>query len=142
MCDSGIDKRREMCYNIGVKEIQMETYEYIDEKGNLTKIIARDGGLFNEDGSPAELPKLDYKIKDREERIKRVELITSIAPKEKLTKTYLERMGDYIISAMSKEEKKAKRLLPTTGNSQLTKENLHSTKWLRDLRMGKTGFTV
>ena len=50
--------------------------------------------------------KLDYTLKTMEERAALVDRITREAPPERLTPRYLEILGDYIMQAVSKEEKK------------------------------------
>ncbi len=62
--------------------------------------------------------KLDYKLKTKEERNQLVTRIIESTPKEQLTPRYLEILGDYIMSALSKEEKKEK--LYITDNRAIT----------------------
>lgn len=62
--------------------------------------------------------KLDYTIKDPQERTALVQKIIEQTPEESLTPHYLEIMADYIIFAMDKEEKKKKNI--TTDNRQIT----------------------
>lgn len=50
--------------------------------------------------------KLDYSIKDINERAALVDRITRETPKEKLTPKYLEILADYIMQAITKEERK------------------------------------
>lgn len=57
------------------------------------------------------LLKLDYKLKTMEERRDLVDQIVQQTPQEELTHHYLEILGDYIMGALSKEEKKEKLYL-------------------------------
>lgn len=62
--------------------------------------------------------KLDYSIASPEERTKLVAQIIEETPPENLTTRYLEILSDYIIFAMTKEEKKQKLIL--TDNRRIT----------------------
>lgn len=62
--------------------------------------------------------KLDYKLKTMEERAALVEQIVGATPEQQLTTRYLEILGDYIMGALSKEEKKDKTYL--TSNRLIT----------------------
>lgn len=62
--------------------------------------------------------KLDYKLKTCAERAELVTRIIEITPKEKLSNRYLEILGDYIMGAISKEEKKEHKYL--TDNRLIT----------------------
>lgn len=62
--------------------------------------------------------KLDYKLKTMEERAALVEQIVGVTPEQQLTARYLEILGDYIMGALSKEEKKDKTYL--TSNRLIT----------------------
>ena len=62
--------------------------------------------------------KLDYTLESPEERKQLVELIINETPPEQLTNRYLEILADYIIFAMTKEEKKKKYII--TDNRSVT----------------------
>lgn len=62
--------------------------------------------------------KMDFSLVTPEERIKKVEEIIANTPSEKLTPYYLEKLADYIIFAMNKEERKKKKIL--TSNRMIT----------------------
>lgn len=64
------------------------------------------------------LIKLNYSLKTAEERKKLVDKIIESTPLEKLTSNYLEILSDYIVFAMTKEEKKEKKIL--TNNRLVT----------------------
>ena len=62
--------------------------------------------------------KLDYSLKTPAERNSLVQKIINNAPSSQLTDKYLEILSDYILDALSKEEKKEKYI--TTNNRQVT----------------------
>lgn len=62
--------------------------------------------------------KLDYKLKTCEERATLVNDIIKQTPKENLTNRYLEILGDYIMGAITKDEKKSR--LYVTDNRRIT----------------------
>lgn len=62
--------------------------------------------------------KLDYKLKDAEARAALVSRIVAATPQEQLTNRYLEILGDYMMGALTKEEKQSKLYL--TDNRQIT----------------------
>ena len=62
--------------------------------------------------------KLDYTIESPQERTKLVEKIVDSLPPQKLTHRYLEILANYIIFAMSKEQKKEKKI--NTQNRMIT----------------------
>ena len=61
---------------------------------------------------------MDYSLESPQERVKKVEEIISNTPPERLTQRYLEKLSDYIIFAMDKEERKQKKIL--TDNRMVT----------------------
>ena len=62
--------------------------------------------------------KLDYTIESPQERNELVKKIINETPPEKLTNRYLEILADYVIFAMTKEEKKTKKIV--TDNRSIT----------------------
>lgn len=52
--------------------------------------------------------KMDYSLETPEERVQKVEEIIDSTPKEKLTNLYLEKLANYIIDAVTTQEKKDK----------------------------------
>ena len=62
--------------------------------------------------------KLDYTLESPEERRQLVELIINETPPERLTNRYLEILADYMIFAMTKEERKKKFVI--TDNRSIT----------------------
>ena len=55
--------------------------------------------------------KLDYSIKDMDERAALVSKIIESSPRANLTPRYLEILGDYIMNALTKEERKSHQYL-------------------------------
>lgn len=62
--------------------------------------------------------KLDYKLTDINDRVALVDKIIAATPKEKLTNRYLEYLGDYIMQAITKEERKQHLFM--TDNRRVT----------------------
>lgn len=62
--------------------------------------------------------KLDYTIQSPQQRVRLVERIVESLPPERLTNKYLEILSDYIIFAMTKEERKNKKI--NTDNRMVT----------------------
>jgi len=62
--------------------------------------------------------KLDYTLETPEERNELVKKIIASLPEEKLTNRYLEILANYIIFAMTKEEKREKTI--NTDNRMIT----------------------
>jgi hypothetical protein len=67
---------------------------------------------------PQDYIKMDWNIESAEGRKAKVEEIIANTPPERLTSKYLEKMADYIIFAMDKEERKKKKIL--TDNHMVT----------------------
>lgn len=61
---------------------------------------------------------MDFTLETPEERKKKVEEIISQTPPERLTPKYLEKLADYIVFAMDKQERKNKKIL--TDNRMVT----------------------
>lgn len=62
--------------------------------------------------------KMDYNLVTPEERVEKVKEIIANTPSNKLTPLYLEKLSNYIIFAMDKEERKQKKIL--TDNHMVT----------------------
>jgi hypothetical protein len=62
--------------------------------------------------------RMDFTIESASDRVKKVEEIIANTPSERLSSIYLEKLADYIIFAMDKEEKKQKKIL--TDNHMIT----------------------
>lgn len=71
-----------------------------------------------DNGADSGYLKMDFSLESPEERKQKVEEIIANTPPEKLTNRYLEKLTDYIIFAMDKQEKKDKKIL--TDNRMIT----------------------
>ena len=88
----------------------MTDEEYLDEEELL------EDKIIENDIQPT--LKLDYTLKTMEERNALVDKIVSQTPSSQLTSHYLEILGDYIMGALTKEERKEKKYL--TDNRMIT----------------------
>ena len=73
--------------------------------------------------------KMDYSLETPEERNQKVKEIIEKTPPEKLTAKYLEKLADYIVFAMDKQERKSKKILTenrlvTVGKRETSFEGL------------------
>lgn len=98
-------------------------YDYedeFDEAASDEDEVAQEIESIEEKMTEAEVPniKLDYSLKTMRERVDLVNKITEQIPAEKLTARYLEILGDYIMNALTKEERKSKVYL--TDNRMIT----------------------
>ena len=98
-------------------------YDYedeFDEAASDEDEVAQEIESIEEKMTEAEVPniKLDYSLKTMRERVDLVNKITTQIPAEKLTARYLEILGDYIMNALTKEERKSKVYL--TDNRMIT----------------------
>lgn len=66
--------------------------------------------------------KMDYDLATSEERAELVNKIIANTPPERLTKYYLQKLSDYVVFAMDKEEKKEKKIV-TPNREKHFKEN-------------------
>ena len=73
--------------------------------------------IEDEDDSPGYI-KMDYSLETPEERNEKVKEIIAATSPEKLTPRYLDKLADYIVSAMNKQEKRNKKIL--TDNRMVT----------------------
>ena len=93
----------------------METNEYAEE-------VAIDAQVQEWDAEAAEnnpsYIKMDFSLETPEERNELVKKIIADTQPEKLTKKYIEKLADYIIFAMDKEERKTKKII--TDNRMVT----------------------
>lgn len=75
-------------------------------------------GTVSKEEEQLDYIKMDWSITDPEGRVKKVEEIIANTPPERLTPKYLEKMGDYIVFAMDKQERKKKYIM--TDNHMVT----------------------
>lgn len=129
-----IDFPKIFWYNILIEEVEdasegriralIENDNYcggFDEELDESDIESIEDKELEEDVKAEENPgyiKMDFSLETPEERTKKVEEIIANTPPERLTPKYLEKLADYIIFAMDKEERKQKRYL--TENRMVT----------------------
>lgn len=105
------DKKKILCYNIyrQMKKYIIQFFKQQEDKAldNLQENKAEDGYI-----------KMDQSLEDPADRVKKVEEIIANTPSERLTPVYLDKLSDYIIYAMDKEERKKKKIL--TDNHMVT----------------------
>ena len=93
----------------------METNDYAEE-------VVIDAQVQEWDAEAAEnnpsYIKMDFSLETPEERNELVKKIIADTPPEKLTQKYIEKLADYIIFAMDKEEQKTKKII--TDNRMVT----------------------
>lgn len=94
-----------------VEEDLDEIQENLDADAELQEEIAA------EEGGKSYI-KMDFSLETPEQRVKKVEEIIANTPPERLTPKYLEKLADYIIFAMDKQERKQKKIL--TDNHMVT----------------------
>ena len=72
--------------------------------------VKEEGGPLQEQTQLTYPIKLDFSIASPQERNQLVKKIIKVTPPQKLTRKYLEILADYIVLAMTKEEKKEKKI--------------------------------
>ena len=93
----------------------------VDEELDESYVESIEDKELEEDIEAEENPgyiKMDFSLETPEERNKKVEEIIANTPPERLTPKYLEKLADYIIFAMDKQERKEKKIL--TDNRMVT----------------------
>lgn len=83
--------------------------------------------------------KMDFSLETPEERVKKVEEIIANTPPEKLTHTYLEKLTDYIIFAMDKQERKQKEVLTANRMFTVNKREMSFEGLVSKLENGENG---
>ena len=91
----------------------MDEQEY-EVSIDIQEEIAEEEDQSNNDG----YIKMDFSLETPEERNELVKKIIAETPSERLTPRYLEKLADYIIFAMDKQERKEKKIL--TDNRMVT----------------------
>ena len=129
-----IDFPKIFWYNILIEEVKdasegriralIENDNYcggVDEELDESDVESIEDKELEEDVEAEENPgyiKMDFSLETPEERNKKVEEIIANTPPERLTPKYLEKLADYIIFAMDKQERKEKKIL--TDNRMVT----------------------
>lgn len=83
--------------------------------------------------------KMDYSLESPQERVQKVNEIISKTPSERLTPGYLEKLADYIIFAMSKQEQKEKKILTKNMMVTINKRELSFEGLTAKLENGEDG---
>ena len=83
--------------------------------------------------------KMDFSLETPEERVKKVEEIIANTPPEKLTHTYLEKLTDYIIFAMDKQERKQREVLTANRMFTVNKREMSFEGLVSKLENGENG---
>ena len=98
----------------------MENIEFADAQEELDLEVEIDTTLQEEIIAEEDCGyiKMDFSLETLEERNEKVKEIIEKTPPEKLTPKYLEKLTDYIIFAMDKQERKEKKIL--TDNRMVT----------------------
>ena len=92
---------------------------YTQEKYRIGgRKMSGDATILEVDEQLDEIIHLDYTLKTSEERARLVEEIVAKADPKRLTKYYLQKLSDYIIDGMSKEERREGKIL--TDNRMVT----------------------
>jgi len=80
----------------------------IEKDSNNDKEVLEDNQLAEGDSAYI---KMDWSLESPQERITKVEEIIANTPSERLTPEYLEKLADYAVYAMDKEERKQRKIL-------------------------------
>ena len=93
----------------------------VDEELDESDVESIEDKELEENAEAEENPgyiKMDFSLETPEKKKKKVEEIIANTPPERLTPKYLEKLADYIIFAMDKQERKEKKIL--TDNRMVT----------------------
>ena len=76
--------------------------------------------------APAEFEyiKMDYKLKTAEERVEKVKEIIANTPSERLTQKYLDKLSDYIVIPIERQERKENHIITDNHNITVTKREM------------------
>lgn len=99
-----------------VEEELDESTEGLDDTSQLDADTELSEEIAAEEDS--DYIKMDFSLETPEERNEKVKEIIANTPPERLTPRYLEKLADYIIFAMDKQERKQKKIL--TNNRMVT----------------------
>ena len=99
-----------------VEEELDESTEELDDTAQLDADTELSEEIAAEEDS--DYIKMDFSLETPEERNEKVKEIIANTPPERLTPRYLEKLADYIIFAMDKQERKQKKIL--TDNRMVT----------------------
>ena len=91
--------------------------------------------------APAEFEhiKMDYKLKTAEERVEKVKEIIANTPSERLTQKYLEKLSDYIVIPIERQERKENHIITDNYNITVTKREMSFEGLVGRLENGEDG---
>ena len=91
--------------------------------------------------APAEFEyiKMDYKLKTAEERVEKVKEIIANTPSERLTQKYLDKLSDYIVIPIERQERKENHIITDNHNITVTKREMSFEGLVVRLENGEDG---
>ena len=91
--------------------------------------------------APAEFEyiKMDYKLKTAEERVEKVKEIIASTPSERLTQKYLDKLSDYIVIPIERQERKENHIITDNHNITVTKREMSFEGLVGRLENGEDG---
>lgn len=94
---------------------------------------------FNDSAATDDYIKMDYSLTTPQERNEKVKEIIANTPEERLTPAYLEKLADYIVFALDKEEKKSKKVLTDNRMVTVNKREMSFEGLVNKLESGEDG---
>ena len=91
--------------------------------------------------APAEFEyiKMDYKLKTAEERVEKVKEIIANTHSERLTQKYLDKLSDYIVIPIERQERKENHIITDNHNITVTKREMSFEGLVGRLENGEDG---
>lgn len=91
--------------------------------------------------APAEFEyiKMNYKLKTAEERVEKVKEIIANTPSERLTQKYLDKLSDYIVIPIERQERKENHIITDNHNITVTKREMSFEGLVGRLENGEDG---
>ena len=89
--------------------------------------------------SEFEYIKMDYKLKTAEERVEKVKEIIANTPSERLTQKYLDKLSDYIVIPIERQERKENHIITDNHNITVTKREMSFEGLVGRLENGEDG---
>ena len=83
--------------------------------------------------------KMDYNLKTAEERVEKVKEIIANTPSERLTQKYLEKLSDYIVIPIERQERKENHIITDNHNITVTKREMSFEGLVGRLENGEDG---
>lgn len=83
--------------------------------------------------------KMDYNLKTAEERVEKVKEIIANTPSERLTQKYLEKLSDYIVIPIERQERKENHIITDNHNITVTKREMSFEGLVGKLENGEDG---